>query len=63
MIGTLETSNADAAFGKVEARFDLPPRTGPLPPRFTPRDIHVASGADVDARHAGLGTGNSIYPG
>lgn len=62
LIGTLETSNADAAFGKVEARFDLPPaRHGSFAAEIYSRDIHVASGADVGARHAGLGTGNSIY--
>lgn len=62
LIGVLEMSKADAAFGKVEASFDLAPlRHAAYAARIYSRDAGIARGADLGARHASLGTGNSIY--
>lgn len=62
LIQVLEGSRADAAFGKVEASFDLAPtRHGAYAERLYTRTFNAESGADLCGRHAGLGTGNSIF--
>jgi cellulose synthase/poly-beta-1,6-N-acetylglucosamine synthase-like glycosyltransferase len=58
----LETTQADAAFGPVEAMFDLAPsRHASYAAGLYSRLIDRRTGADLRDRHTSLGTGNSIF--
>jgi GT2 family glycosyltransferase len=53
---------AMAVFGPIEACFETPPVACPkAAQRMFSRDLDATDGADVTARHAYLGTGNSLF--
>lgn len=53
---------AVAVFGPIEPCFETPPAACPeAAQRMFSRDLGIADGADITARHAYLGTGNSLF--
>ncbi|MEH3145235.1 MAG: glycosyltransferase [Methylobacterium frigidaeris] len=60
LLATAETSGAGAVFGPVRAVAESGAELGPFARYFT-REIEAATGTDITARSACLGTNNSLF--